>query len=108
MNDQAGADEVRVDALNRVVIAAAPTEPDELHVRMPREQSDELRAAVPGGANDPHLDPAWPAGRVEPTLGSGQAASRGERMDRSHDGMTIQEQCILMQPISNSRDRISN
>ena len=56
---------MRVD---RVVVAAAPDEPDDLDIRVPREQADQLAADVPGRPDDPDPNDARRslAGRTRP------------------------------------------
>jgi hypothetical protein len=49
--------EVRVDALDRVVVTTPARQPDEVDGRMARQQSHELGPDVPGRADDPHPDP---------------------------------------------------
>ena len=66
VNGQAGRAEMGVDPGDRVVVAAAAGQSDELDVGVAGEQADELGADVAGGADDPDPDPAWPAGRVDP------------------------------------------
>ncbi len=48
--------EVGVDAVDRVPIATTPNEPDQLDIRMPRQQPDQLSADVAGSTDDPDPD----------------------------------------------------
>ena len=63
-----------MDPGDRVVVAAAPGEPDQLDVRVAGEQPDQLGADVAGRADDPDADPPRPAGRVDARAASGQDA----------------------------------
>ena len=54
---QVGRGEVGVVVADRLVLAVAPGEPDDLHVRMPAQQPDQLAAAIAGRADDPDPDP---------------------------------------------------
>ena len=70
MDGQPGRAQVRVDAGDRVVVALAALQPDELDVRVAGKQPDELRADVSGGPDDPDPDPPGTAGRVDAALRS--------------------------------------
>ena len=67
-----GRGEVRVDPADRVVVAAAADEPDELDVRVSRQQPDQLGADIAGRPDDPDPDPARPARRVDAPLRTGE------------------------------------
>ena len=99
---QARPREVGMDAGDRLVVAAAAREADELDVRVAGQQPDQLGADVAGRADDPDPDPPRTPGRVDATLGAGEPAGprRGcvEGLGRRHRRMTIQSRCIVMQP----------
>ena len=63
MDGQLGRREVRVDAAERVVVAVAALEADEVDVRVAREEPDELGADVAGRPDDADADATRPAGR---------------------------------------------
>ena len=50
--------QVGMDAGDRIVVAAPPDEPDQLDVRMPREQPNELATDIAGRPDDPDPDHA--------------------------------------------------
>ena len=83
--------EVRVDPVDRVVVAAAPDEPDQLDVRVARQQPDELAADVPGRPDDPDTA-RGAARRPDPRPARSEAGGRrrgspgiGWSRSRSHD-----------------------
>ena len=79
VDGQVGRREVRVDAADRVVVAAAADEPDELDVRVAGQEPDELGADIAGRADDPDPDPPRPTGRVAHPVRSGGAPRMQER-----------------------------
>ena len=128
---EVGRGEVRVVAADRIVVAVAAGEPDDVDVRMARQQPDQLGADVAGRADDADADPARPAVRATPrsergrnpddwsvaiaagdpspaltgARGRSRAAGSGGspgRMDRRHGRMTIQQSCIVMQAVGPS------
>ena len=58
IDDQAGRGQVRVDAADRVAVAIATHEPDERRRSGGRRAAGQLRADIPGGADD--RDPDLP------------------------------------------------
>ena len=78
--------QVRVDAVDRVVVAATPDEPDQLDVRVPRQQPDQLTADIAGRPDDPDPDPPRATGRIHaarrPRVGDGGVAG-ARSVDRS-------------------------
>jgi hypothetical protein len=78
---QTGPHELGVDPLDRVVVSAATHETDQIDVRVPGEEPDELGTDVPGGPNDPDPDPPWPTGWIDAPLGSWQESSSAIRHD---------------------------
>ena len=103
-------------AADRVVVAAARREPDDLDVRVASEEADQLGADVAGRADDPDADPELGPGRRSVAIAgagwrlalTGARALRGglplaetwDRMDRRHGRMTIQRTCIVMQVLA--------
>jgi hypothetical protein len=73
---------VRVVAADRVVLAVAAGESDDLDVWMARQQPDELGTDVPGGTDDADADPARPTVRAHAPLGAGEEPRRLVRRDR--------------------------
>ncbi len=69
-----------MDPADRVVVAAAAGEPDELDVRVAREQPDQLGADVPGRPDDADPDAPGTAGRIHAPPGAGEA-DRATRRD---------------------------
>ena len=79
---EVGRGQVRVVAADRVVLAVAAGESDDLDVRMARQQPDELGTDVPGGTDDADADPSRPAVRAHAPLGAGEEPRRLVRRDR--------------------------
>ncbi len=48
-------------AADRIVVAVATGEPDDVDVGMAGQEADQLRADVPGRADDADAQPAWTA-----------------------------------------------
>ncbi len=71
VDGQLGRAEVRVDAGDGVVVALATLEADEVDVRVPREEADELRADVAGRPDDADPDPTRAAGGIDVRVASG-------------------------------------
>ena len=67
-----------MDPGDRVVVAAAPGEPDQLDVRMAGQQPDQLGADVAGRPDDPDPDPARAAGRVDAARGAREEPGRAD------------------------------
>ena len=65
-----------------LVLAVAAGQPDDLHVRMARQQADELAAGVPGRADDADADPARPAVVRYAACRAGEDPRRPVRRDR--------------------------
>src|SRR5690242_9066424 len=92
-----------MDGDDRVVVAPATGQPDELDIRVPRQEADELGADISGRADDPDPDAARAAARVDPALRSRQAAaSRGRGggragLGRRHGTHDYTRRCITMQ-----------
>ena len=55
-----------MDPPDRVMRAVAPHEPDDLDIRMAREQPDQLATDVAGRPDDAHFDPPRTAPRIHP------------------------------------------
>ncbi len=84
---EVGRRQVRMVAADRLVLAVATREPDDLDVRMARQQPDELRADVPGRPDDADTDAprAVPAVRRDATERAGEE-SRRRLARRDHRG----------------------
>ena len=71
MHGQPGRAEVRVDTGDRVVVAFAALQADEVHVRVAGQDPDELRADVAGRPDDAAADPSRATSRVHAALRAG-------------------------------------
>ena len=81
-----------------------PTRPDDLDVRVPRQQPDQLATDIARRPDDPDPQPARAALGVDPALGARQEALVwlvGIGWTSCHRRMTIHCNCIVMQPASN-------
>ena len=79
---QLGRGEVRVVVTDRLVLAVAAGEPDDLDVRMPAQQPDQLAAAVAGRADDPDTDASRAIDAGHAPLGTRDDPRRPVRRDR--------------------------
>ncbi len=79
---QVGGGEVRVVGADRIVLAVTAGQPDDLDVRMARQQPDELAAGVPGRADDADPDPSRPAIDRNAARRAGEDPRRPVRRDR--------------------------
>ena len=64
-------------AADRLVVAVATGEPDDLDVRVARQEADELRADVAGRADDPDADPSRAAVGGDAPFGAGGPRTSG-------------------------------
>ena len=104
---ETGRRQVRVGRGDRLVVAAASRQADDLDVGMARQEPDQLRADVAGRADDPDADPlrrdqagdpsrsrdraGGPRSRARESLRGGlPPAEARDRMDRRHGRMIIQ------------------
>ena len=71
MDRQCGRAQVGMDAGDRIVVALAALQANEVHIRVPRQEPDEFGTHIPGGADDPHADASRSTRRVQPALRSG-------------------------------------
>ena len=69
-------------AADRVVLAVAAGEADDLDVRMAGQQPDQLGADVPGRTDDADADPSRPAVGAHAALRAGEEPRRPVRRDR--------------------------
>jgi hypothetical protein len=76
--------QVLVDAADRVVVAAAPRQADEIDIGVSRQEPDQLAPDISRRTDDPDPDAPGAGGRVEAAL---RAWSEGG----CHDRMTIQQ-----------------
>ena len=71
MHGEAGQAEVRMDPGDRVMVALATLQADEVDVRMPGQDPDEFGTDIAGRPDDPASDPSRPPGRVQAALRTG-------------------------------------
>ncbi len=71
-----------MEALDRVVVAIAAGEADEVDVRVAREQADQLAADVARSADDPDADPSGSVVGRAAALRAGEDPRRPVRRDR--------------------------
>jgi len=99
---QCGGRQVGMDRADRVIVALAAVQPDELDIRMARQEADQLTPDISGRADDPDPDASRSAVRVDAALiprHEGRLVARRCLVSRRHSRMTIQLDCIVMQPL---------
>jgi hypothetical protein len=91
-----------MDRADRVIVALAAVQPDELDIRMARQEADQLTPDISGRADDPDPDASRSAVRVDAALiprHERRLVARWCLVSRRHSRMTIQLDCIVMQPL---------